>query len=320
MQRFDKASRNVLRMALAGLKGLFSGLLTEPRKFITLVILVILLLLISYYNLLLLFLTPIIVFYIALWAGRKVWEERRKKPVGRLGRVFIFFVTLMIVTPCLYGFFVADTAAYRAAKLPKAYTDAGAHNHWNLDEDPQLTWDRVEQAGLARDSSRTYMYDTGTTPPYPGIIFIITIKSSPYTNGYKISDYAEADAKRQLESTILNFDYQGLSINIASKVTGTRTTREGNPTQYFEYNGQIDSTPSDPRFQNMVVGGKVKIRGEVWKCPGTGTVVAVAGVAQYGYTFAPGTFKATEVAAQKDYPDDYRTWTTVKNLMADVSC
>jgi len=320
MQRFDKASRNVLRMALAGLKGLFSGLLSEPRKFITLVILVILLLLVSYYVLLLLFLTPIIIFYIALGSGQRIWEERRKKPVGRLGRLFIFFVTIIIVAPCLYGFFVADTAVYKAAKLPKAYTDAGAHNGWNLDDDPGLTWDRIDQGGLARVSSRTYMYDTGDKPPYPGLIFIITVKSSPYTNGYKISDYAEQEAKRQLEAQILNFDYEGLTINTASKVTGTSTTRDGHPTQYFDYTGQIDTTPTDPRFSNMVAGGKLKIRGEVWKCPETGTIIAVAGTAQYGYTFAAGTFKASEVAAHKDYPDSDQTWTTVKNLIVAVEC
>lgn len=318
MQRFEKASKNVLRMILAGLKGIVSRLISEPKLFVLFIVAMVLLMLVSYYTLFLLFLTPIIIFYIALWVGRGIYEERKKRPVGKLGRVFIFLLTVMIVAPSLYGFFVYDTAVFKAAKLPKAYTDEGSHNGWNLDEDPGLTFDHVEQAGLVRYSMRTYMFDQGQLPPYPGIMLVLTIKSSPYTNG--LSDMAEAEAKKQLEHTILTFEYKGLSINTATKVDGTRTTRDGHPTQYFDYTGQIDESPTDPRFQNMVAGAKVKIRGEVWKCPETGTIVAVGGVAQYGYTFATGTFKAGEVAAQKDYHDDDRTWTTVKNLIIAVDC
>jgi hypothetical protein len=319
-QRFEKASKNVLNMVYAGLKGMFVGLLSEPRKFIVFVVLLILLILVSYYVLLLLFLTPIIIFYIALYVGRGIWEERRKRRVGRLGSVFIFIVTILIVSPCLYGYFVADTSNFKTANLPKGYTDAGSHNGWNLVMDPNMTWDKTEQGGLVRASSRSYEFDKGQSRPYPGLIFILTLKSTPMTNMPYVADSTERDVASQLEKTILGFTYNGLTIDRNSKVSGTGKTMDGHTTMYFEYNGKVEQTPNDARLSGFVSGAKVKIRGETWKCSESGTIVSVAGVAQYGYTFAPGTFKAQEVYAQKDYPDDIATWTTVKNLINNVKC
>jgi hypothetical protein len=317
---FQKASWNVVDILKAGAKATVTGLFTEPKKFITLVVLLILLILVSYYSLLLLFFTPVIIFYIFIFVGRRIWEDRRKKPIGRLGSFFITLVTLMIVLPCVLGFMLADTATMKAAKIPNKYTDVGAHNGWVLSSDPGLTWDQVQEGGFARSSSRAYIYEGSSTPPYPGIIFIITVKSSPLTNAPYLSDQAQAQGKTMLEDQILHFQYEGLKIDEFSKTTGTRTNKAGCKTEYFEYNGKIEVQPSDLRLSQFVAGGKVKIHGEIWKCSSTGTIVAAAGVAQYGYTFESGTFMAEQTAVHKDYPDDLRTWTTAKNLINNVVC
>jgi hypothetical protein len=319
-QTLQRASKNVINMLKAGAKATLSGLLTEPKKFITLVVLLILLVLVSYYVLLMLFLTPIIVFYIFLFVGRRKWEERKKRPVGRLGSFFISIVTVMVILPSVLGFMIADTATIKAAKIPNKYTDVGAHNGWVLSSDPGLTWDHIDQGGFARSSSRAYIYDGSAKPPYPGIIFIITVKSSMLTNAPYLSDQAQAQGKTMLEDQIIHFQYEGLTIDLASKITGTRTIKSGCKTEYFEYTGKIVAQPSDIRLAGFVAGGKVKIHGEIWKCSSTGTIVAAAGVAQYGYTFEAGTFMAEQTAVHKDYPDDSRTWTTAKNLINNVVC
>jgi len=320
MERFQRASKNVLSMIGAGFKGMFSGLFSQPVKFITFIALLIGLILVSYYFLLLLFLTPVILFYFALYLGRGIWEERKKRPVGRLGSIFIFLLTISIITPSIFGFLVTDTATIKPARLPNDYTDAGAHNGWVLSSDSGLTWDKTEQAGLVRMSSRTYEFEGSDKPPYPGLIFIITIKSSGATTIPGIQDQTRDEARRQLDTQVKDFDYDGLTIDLNSKVTGTRTIRDGHSAQYFEYTGKIEKTPSDPKLAKFVAGGKVKVRGEVWACQESGTIITTAGVAQYGYTFAAGTFKAGDTAAQKNYPDDYRTWTTTKNLINNVVC
>jgi|GEM_PF-6760772 len=317
---FPRASRNVLNMLKAGAKAALSGLFTEPKKFIILVVLLILLVLVSVYTLLLLFLTPIIVFYLFLFLGRRIWEDRKKRPVGRLGSFFISVVTVLMILPCVLGFMIADTATIKAAHIPKDYTDAGAHNGWIMSSDPGLTWDHIDQGGFERSSSRAYIYEGSAKPPYPGIIFIITVKSSPLTTTPYLSDQAQAQGKTMLEDQILHFQYEGLTIDKTTKVTGTRTIKSGCHTEYFEYSGKIVTQPTDPRLTQFVAGGKVKIHGEIWKCSSTGTIVAAAGVAQYGYTFEAGTFMAEQTAVHKDYPDDLRTWTTAKNLINNVVC
>jgi hypothetical protein len=314
---------NVFYMLKAGAKSTVKGLFTEPKKFITLIVLLILLFLVSYYSLLLLWLTPVIILYIFFFVGRRIWEERKKKPIGRLGTVFILFTTLSLVLPCTLGFMWTDTATMKAAKIPRSYTDAGAHNGWILSSDPGLTWDQVQEGGFARASSRAYIFEGSSKPDpngYPGIIFIITVKSSPTTNAPYLSDYAQAQGKTMLEDQILHFQYEGLKIDEFSKTTGTRTNKAGCKTEYFEYNGKIEVQPTDLKLSQFVAGGKVKIHGEIWKCSSTGTIVAAAGVAQYGYTFESGTFMAEQTAVHKDYPDDTRTWTTAKNLINNVVC
>jgi len=317
---FEKASKNVLRMTGAGLRNMFSDILTEPKKFITLVVLLIVLVLISYYELLLLFLTPVIVFYIALFFGRRMWEERRKKPVGLLGSIFIALLTVLIVTPSIFGYLVTETAQTRTAVLPRGYTDEGSHNGWTVYDDPEWNYDKVEQFGLVRTSMRTYEFYQSDKPPYAGFLVIFTLKSAPATTVPGLQETTRDDTLRQIERILFDLGYEDLVIDKNTKVTGTRTNKEGHSTKYFEYNGKIVSTPSDPRLSDFNAGGKVKVRGEVWICDQTGTVIAVGGLAQYGYTFEAGTFKAGETYAYKEYPDDYRTWTTVKNLLNVVDC
>jgi hypothetical protein len=143
------------------------------------------------------------------------------------------------------------------------------------------------------------------------------------TTSKPFSEKALDKMEGELEDFILQLDaddYEGLNLDLSSKTTGTRTLKSGHETRYFEYTGKIEREPQDQFISRFVAGGKLKIRGETWYCPESGTIVTVAGAAQYGYTFEPGTFMYGYAYAQRDYPDDMRTYLTMKNQINNIEC
>jgi len=323
LRKLPKVAKKILRITWDGLKDLFSGLPGDPKKFFILIACLIALIMVSYKMPLLIFMTPIIIFYIGLYIGRRAWEQRKKRRVGKLGSFIVFIISLMIILPCTLGFMIYDNATITAAKLPRKYTDAGSGNGWVLSTDDSMTYSQELERGLARLESRGYEYEGDETPPYRGYIIVLTLKSFPMTTSKPFSERALDKMEGELEDFILRLDaedYEGLNLDISSKTTGTRTLKSGHEARYFEYTGKIDREPQDQFISRFVSGGKIKIRGETWYCPGSGTIVTVAGAAQYGYTFEPGTFMYGYAYAQRDYPDDMRTYLTMKNQINNVAC
>jgi hypothetical protein len=229
----------------------------------------------------------------------------------------------MIVLPCTLGYMIYENSTIEAAKLPKKYTDEGSGNGWVLITDESMTYSQELERGLARLESRAYEFEGSDTPPYRAYLIVLTVKSAPVTSAPPLSNRAENMMEEELESFILDLDaqdFEGLNLDLSSKVTGTRTLKSGHETRFFEYTGKIEREPSDPLIDRFVSGGKVRIRGETWACRESGTVVTAAGVAQYGYTFEPGTFMYGYAYAQRDYPDDYQSYHTMKNQINNVVC
>ena len=321
LRHFLGITKKILRWTYEGFKDLFSGLFTKPKKFITFVVLIIALVIASYQIHLLMFLAPVIAFYIALWYGRPAFERKRKKRIGKIGTFVIFLMSLSIILPCTIGYMIYETSFMKPAHLKKEYLDSGSGNNWEPMDD--LTFSAVEEYGLLRLESRGYIYDTGTKPPYMGLVVFVTVKSEPMTSAPFLREKTKDDMEKELEDFLLRLDasdYEGLDLFLNTKQTGERTLKSGHETTYFEYTGKIERSPSEPMLSRFVAGGKVKIRGETWICHESGTVVSAAGVAQYGYTFEPGTFQAGNQYAKTEYPDDQTTWVMVKNQINNGVC
>lgn len=321
MGLFKRMFRKVLRMTYRGFKYIFGDALSNPKKFFALITFLIIIIILTYWKTLVLFLVPLAMFYIALWVGRGTYEKKKKRRLGLMGTMVIMLITVLVVTPTVLGYIIYENSQMVTARLPVQYTDAGSGNGWAAVDLMDLTYPDETSALFVNYDSKEYQYDGGETPPYTGILIVITVKSVPLTTSFPDSGMDEIEAR--LEDYILDLDaadFEGLSLDRNSKVTGTRTIKDGHDTRWFEYTGKIDKTPSNALIGNFVSGGKIKLRGETWACTETGTIISAAGSAQYGYTFEPGTFKYGYAYAQRDYPDDLRTWVTLKNLISNVKC
>jgi hypothetical protein len=113
--------------------------------------------------------------------------------------------------------------------------------------------------GLEKWSTFTYKINDS----HPAYIKIITYKL--------LFMWSEEQLLNKLIELIETSISEGIEINLDSKVLGERIISKGHLTQYVTYNG--NDTSKDPIE-------KIKIIGEAWNCPKSGTSILCIGVAQ----------------------------------------
>jgi hypothetical protein len=309
-KRLKKAVRNVFRTTAQGFRSFTDGALREPKKFVMIISLVIIAILLSYFASLCLWMLPLAAFIFFLFVGVPKSPRRRSKRFRILEISISVFLAAIMALLCTLGFMIFEAGNIHEARIPPDYLEPKTHNGWEEYED--FHYEEALALSTVRIITNGYRFYGDTTPPYEGLILVLTAKRVPAVSAGELEDIVEDRLK----------GYEGLELNRASRTTGSRQIFEGHTTHYFEYNAKLVAEGSDPITSTFMSGAKVKIRGEFWYCDDHGTTVGAIGGAQYGYDFEEGQYvtKLRDFYTKERYPDDYRTWTTVTNLIQYTDC
>jgi hypothetical protein len=308
-KRMKRGARNVWRALRTGFHDFTDGALSEPKKFIMICALVIIAIILTYFASLCLWMLPVTIYLVFIAMGAR-------KPMKRSKRFRMFevglsvFVAAMLALGGALGFMMYEAGKISPAHIHQDYLEPDTSNGWK--EDGDLHYEESLAMGTIRAVTKGYRFYGSLTPPYEGLILVITVKRVPMLS------------KEDLENLILERleGYEGLELKKGTKTTGTRQIWAGPTTYYFNYNAILTAEGSDPFTATFMPGAKIKIRGEFWYCEEQGQTIAVVGGAQYGYDFEEGQYatRLMDFYTKENYPDDFRTWTTVLNLIGYTVC
>ena len=166
----------------------------------------------------------------------------------RLYKVIAFFVIIVV----FIGMIFSGPKFIPAYVNDYVITDGWIENPVKRENGSQLL-------GLEKWSSFTYEIDGR----YPSYLTVTTIKSLVMMN--------EEDLKEKTQGSIAKAELNGIVLDNGSEISGRRVLYNKHETIYVVYDGADNSTnPSE----------KIKIIGEVWNCPMSGTSVICIGVSQ----------------------------------------
>lgn len=162
---------------------------------------------------------------------------------------------------------------------------------------------------LARLEVRGYRYDYSNpaAPPYPGALWLITVKTVFVPGPDLIA--------QQVDAQIKDFSMKGLTIDQASKATGNETLGNGHRAGYAEYLAFLGSGGSG-FFGEISTGARLKIRAEWWSCSEHGTAIIAIGASQWGVVQQTDRFGGILPGP----PDDFQTEHSVQRIIYNIAC
>lgn len=244
---------------------------------------------------------------LALWViGYMIYLDKREgyKPqlLRRLG--VVVFCSLAISTS-FYGYFYMKVNDIQTASFP---TDV--LNKTGYVRDRSLDSSQLLMYGLLRVETRAFRYDDRdlASPPYPGVVFLVTLKTVIIPPQDMIRD----EVMKRIEG--LKMD--GLTIQKETRKEGTGVIRSGHETNWVEYDALLQ-VPGSGSLIDFPVGARIKVRAEWWPCPERGTVVIVAGAAMYGTS--PSGNRIRDIVLPPG-PDDMATYDSIVRLIYNTKC
>lgn len=174
-------------------------------------------------------------------------QEKRDK------RFYSFIAIIIIIL-------IIITVIFSSNKITKAIVDEDVlNNGWSEDISERFYVERL--FGLDKQASFTYKINNDT---YPAYLSVTTIKTLFMMDESELLD-------QTVKSMNIETKNYGINLNISSEINGNRVLKNGHITHYVIYNGTDNSkNPSE----------KIKIIGEAWNCPLSGTSVICIGFAQ----------------------------------------
>jgi hypothetical protein len=151
------------------------------------------------------------------------------------------------------------------ATIPDKHLEGAGGNGW----EKNLSASQSEPEGGRTAKSQTLVYeDKRSTEGYPGTLTVTTLRTLVRPTESTVRETVQERIREEAES-------RGLRIE-GNAVTGTRKLAVGEDSQWFVYNGSVQSTGS--LFQSR--DARVKIYGEVFQCDEARTLVVLVGLAQ----------------------------------------
>jgi hypothetical protein len=208
----------------------------------------------------------------------------------------------LILTLAIYGYEIVYVNDIDLAKVPQ---DILQKNRWS--RFPQQ--DRSESAGgfLVRIEVRAYSSNNVASPPYPGAIWLITLKT--------VFVPGQDQMAQQVEKQIGQFRMEGLTIDRNSKTAGNESLGNGHIAGWSEYQALLGGTGGG-FFREVPVDAKIKIRAEWWACPEHGTAIIAIGASQWGVQEQTDRFGNRLPGP----PDDFTTEYAVQRIIYNIAC
>lgn len=210
----------------------------------------------------------------------------------------------VILSLSIYGYEVIYVNQIDLARVP---VDILARNDWS--RFPEQDSSETMGGYLVRVEVRAYRYNYSDpqAPPYPGALWLVTLKTVVVPG----QDLIQQEVERQINE----FKMEGLTIDRGSKTTGEETLGNGHQARYAEYQAALGGTGSG-FFREISLGAKLKIRVEWWGCSEHGTAIIAIGVAQWDVE------QQTDRLGRllPDLPADNRTVYSVQRIIYNTLC
>ncbi|MBM4249109.1 MAG: hypothetical protein FJ149_06685 [Euryarchaeota archaeon] len=211
--------------------------------------------------------------------------------------------SIMVVTS-VYGYEILYVNDIDLARVPRDILDK---NDWS--RFPEQDSSELLSGYLLRVEVRAFRYDYNNpqAPPYPGALWLATIKTV-FVPGQDV-------IQGRVEDQIRSFKMEGLAINEDSRTSGSDTLRNGHSARFFEWDAILAGTGSG-FFREVSLGAKIKIRAEWWACEEHGTAVVAIGAAQWGVV------EQTDGLGHRlpGPPDNFDTVESIKRIIYYVEC
>jgi hypothetical protein len=278
-------------------------LLTTPRTLIIFLVGVGFLIFVST-NPLMFSIFPWIILFFGYMAYNVHLYHKAGYVLDRKRKVVLAITCSLVLTLSIYGYEIAYVNDIDLARVPK---DILQKNHWARFPEQ----DRSEALGgyLVRVEVRAYRYEYNNpqAPPYPGAIWLITLKTV-FVPG---QDLMKQEVQKQIDS----FKMEGLTIDQGSRTSGNETLGNGHTAGYAEYQALLGGSGSG-FFGEISINAKIKIRAEWWACSEHGTAIVVIGASQWGVE--PGTDRFGRLIPAP--PNDYETEYSVQRIIYNILC
>ncbi|HUR69440.1 MAG TPA: hypothetical protein VM370_09355 [Candidatus Thermoplasmatota archaeon] len=175
-----------------------------------------------------------------------------------LALTLVLALAMSLVTGCV---------KLEPARVPDRLLEGGGGNGWEKNQTASQREPDEAKLGLAK--SQTLVYDDKRSDDgYPGTLTVSTLRTLLRPTDTKVRENVQERIRDAAEARGLRID--------GNAATGERRLANGADSQWFVYNGSVQSTGS--LFQSR--DARVKIYGEVFSCAETKEVVVVVGLAQ----------------------------------------
>ncbi len=180
-------------------------------------------------------------------------------------------------------------------------------NHWSRFKEQDRS--QVLDGYLVRIEVRAYRYEYNNpqAPPYPGALWLITVKTA-FVPGQDL-------IQQEVEKQIHQFSMDGLTIDKSSRAVGNETLGNGHTAGYAEYQALLGGSGSG-FFREVVLNAKIKVRAEWWGCGEHGTAVIAIGASQWGVQQETDRFGRILPGP----PDDFETEHSVQRIIYNIAC
>jgi hypothetical protein len=293
-----------LKKAVSEFPSDLKEILTTPKTLTIFIVgLVVLLFTASSWNLFI-FTLPVMFFFGAL--GWRAWRDKREGyKLGWKRAAVLVIDAIFLISIATYGYEYTVVNDIDIAVIPG---DLLSKNQWardrSQDNSSQMAW------GLLRYEMRGYQYNDANLaePPYPGEVWVITVKT--------VVIPGDADIQKFVEQKIGDIKKDGLTIDTNNGVHGSESLGNGERAHYILYEAYLVAGGGGA-FINFATGAKIKIKVEWYTCEEHGTVIVGAGAAQWGSQVSGGRLGNIILGPQ---PDDMRTWDGVNRLLYGINC
>ncbi len=224
--------------------------------------------------------------------------------LGPRRKILLAAACSVLISSSVYLYEIAYVNDIDLARVPD---DILKKNGWS--RFPEQDRSESMMGYLARLEVRGYRYDytNPAAPPYPGAIWLITVKTV-FVPGPEV-------IAAQVDQQIKDFRLDGLAIDQASKTTGNETLGNGHLAGYAEYQALL-SSGGGGFFGEIPAGAKLKIRAEWWSCSEQGTAVVAIGASQWGLVQQTDRFGRILPGP----PDDFQTEHSVQRIIYNIAC
>ena len=166
--------------------------------------------------------------------------------------VIAFAVILLIIITILFSNNNLTVAYIENKYISEVWKDSG-----NSSYDERLF-------GLEKQASITYVVDENLDDNYPAYLTVTTFKTLFMISEDELIRNVKNTIKNEAENINIDIDYN-------SSVQNSRVLKNGHKSQYIIYNGTDFSGD---------ISEEIKIIGETWNCPISGTSIICIGISQ----------------------------------------